>query len=318
MAIHDLGYRPWTGSRASAATRPLIISNICIRRAWQSRWLRRLMLFAWLPAVWFGLGFFFWEQWLLHPEWHEKVHRVLQNIPNTNQLSAIMQSSEDPTELRHAIWAWLLQAFFRYPQGVIMVLVVGLIAPPLISQDFRSRAFLLYFSRPLSRFEYSLGKIITVWFYLAMIATLPALLLYVLGIFLSPTIDVVQATWDLPLRILGASAVLMIPTASLALCISSLTQESRYASFAWFSTWILGWFTYGVLSSLETYSEHQPSDHVTGWAHLSLYHTLGQVQRWVFGFASFRDSQTSAAVLVVITIVSIAILIRRIGAPMRA
>ncbi len=318
MAIHDLGYRPWTGSRASAATRPLIISNIGIRRAWQSRWLRRLMLFAWLPAVWFGLGFFFWEQWLLHPEWHEKVHRFLQNIPNANQLTAIMQSSEDPTELRHAIWAWLLQAFFRYPQGVIMVLVVGLIAPPLISQDVRSRAFLLYFSRPLSRFEYSLGKIITVWFYLAMIATLPALLLYVLGIFLSPTIDVVQATWDLPLRILGASAVLMIPTASLALCISSLTQESRYASFAWFSTWILGWFTYGVLSSLETYSEHQASDHITGWAHLSLYHTLGQVQRWVFGFASFRDSQTSAAVLVMITIVSIIILMRRIGAPMRA
>jgi len=322
MAIHDLGYRPWTGSRAADITGSLVIARIGIRRAWQSRWLRRLLLLAWLPAVWFGAGFFFWEQWLLHPEVRDKVQFVLLKIPYTNQLISILRGPEDPTQMRHAIWAWLLQSFFRYPQGVIMVLAVGLIAPQLISQDVRSRAFLLYFSRPLSRFEYLLGKIATVWFYLAMIATLPALVLYILGIFLSPSLDVVQATWDLPLRILIASAVLMIPTASLALCISSLTQESRYAGFAWFAIWILGWFTYGVLSSLDSMARqpaaHQVADHVTGWSHLSLYHTLGQVQRWVFGFASFQESQTSAALLVAITIVSITILMRRTAAPMRA
>lgn len=321
MAIHDLGYRPWSGPRASRATRPLIITNIGIRRAWQSRWLRRLMLLSWLPAIWFGVGFFVWEQSVLSPEWKRMLEPFLYKMPHTHQLAAILEGHKDSEQQRHAVWAWLLQSFFRYPQGVIMVIAVGLIAPPLVSQDVRSRALLLYFSRPLSRFEYALGKITTVWFYLAAISTLPALALYVLGVLLSPTLDVVQVTWDLPLRILGASAVLMIPTASLALCISSLTQESRYAGFAWFAIWILGWFTYGALATANSmsryHSEFQSSDHVTGWSLLSLYHTLGQAQRWVFGFASFRDSQTSVAILVVITIVSLAILMRRIAAPMR-
>ena len=65
------------------------------------------------------------------------------------------------------MWSWLLYTFLRYPQGGIMVLMVGIIAPPLISQDVRSRAFLLYFSRPLARWQYALGKLATVWFYLA-------------------------------------------------------------------------------------------------------------------------------------------------------
>jgi ABC-type transport system involved in multi-copper enzyme maturation permease subunit len=302
-------------------TRPLVIARIGIRRAWQSRWLRRMMLLAWLPAVWFGVGFFIWEQSVLYPEWSRGLKPFLREMPQVEQLLAILERHEDPTLARHEIWAWLLQSFFRYPQGVIMVLVVGLIAPPLISQDVRSRALLLYFSRPLTQIEYLLGKMAAVWFYLILMATLPALILYVLGVFLSPTLDVVQATWDLPLRILGASAVLIIPTASLALCISSLTEESRYAGFAWFAIWILGWFTYGVLASVESFSDHvsghASSEHVTGWSHLSLYHTLGQVQRWVFGFANFRASQTSAALLVVITLVSLAITMRRIAAPMR-
>lgn len=55
-----------------------------------------------------------------------------------------------------------------------MVMVIGLIAPPMISQDVRSRAFLLYFSRPLTRGEYLLGKLASVWVYLSLISTLPA------------------------------------------------------------------------------------------------------------------------------------------------
>jgi hypothetical protein len=52
--------------------------------------------------------------------------------------------------------------------------------------------------------------------------------------------------------------------------------------------------------------------------YLSLYHTLGHVQSWVFGFAKFRDVAVSAALLVVITIASNVFLLRRISSPMRA
>jgi hypothetical protein len=156
-----------------------------------------------------------------------------------------------------------------------------------------------------------------VWFYLAVISTLPALALYLLGILLSPQLDVVRATWDLPLRILLASAVLAIPTASLALCLSSMTQESRYAGFAWFAIWILGWTTYGIMSSVATFDKNAGLSDAGLWANFSLYHMLGRVQSWVFGFLPFDEVRTPAGILSVLTVVSFALLWRRVMAPMR-
>lgn len=282
-----------------------------------------MLLFAWLPALWFAVGFFVWEQSILFSQYREMLVPFLNGMPEADWLGQFMRSvnQSHPEEARHQVWAWLLQSFFRYPQGFLMVLVVGLIAPALISQDIRSRAFLLYFSRPLTRLQYMLGKSATIWTYLLLISTAPALCLYLLGILLSPKLEVVQATWDLPLRILAASAVLIIPTASLALCFSSLTQETRYATFAWFAIWVLGWFSYTLMASAEAFGQVQRNhvQHVpSGWSYLSLYHTLGRVQSWIFGFSPFSDAALSAAILVVITIVANLFLLRRISAPMRA
>ncbi len=321
MAVHNLGYRAWSGKLEPEWSRLWVICSSGIRRAWQSRWLRRMMFFAWLPAAYFGFGFFIWEQSLLYPEFRDGLRPFLAGVQGDGPLQQIVQGIRiaDPERARHTMWGWMLLSFFRYPQGVLMILVVGLIAPPLISQDVRSRAFLLYFSRPLSRWEYILGKTGTVWFYLALISTLPALSLYVLGVLLSPQLEVVRATWDLPLRIVAASAVLMVPTASLALCLSSMTQESRYAGFAWFAIWVLGWFTYGIMGATEVFSRPTTSAGQVPWrTHLSLYHTLGQVQSWVFGFQDFQSARLSCLILVVLTVLALIIVFRRVAAPMRA
>lgn len=332
--VNNLGYRGWSETLVPGWLRWWVITEVGVKRAWQSRWLRRMMMFAWLPAIWFGVGFFVWEQAALYPEWRQMLRPFLRGMPQTPELEGLRNSmlTGNLEQSRHAVWAWLLQSFFRYPQAVLMVMVVGVISPPLISQDIRSRAFLLYFSRPLTRVEYLFGKVASLWAYLAVVSTVPALALYLLGVLLSPNLGVVSATWDLPLRIVAASVVLMLPTSLLALCFSSLTQESRYAGFAWFAVWILGWFTYGAATSAEAFNSgndayqrqnRQPFDQTpieikeSPWTHLSLYHTLGRVQRWVFGFAKFEDVATSATILVGISLVSLVILYRKISAPMR-
>ena len=325
MAVNSLGYRKWSGKLAWPGMRIVVIATTGIRRAWQSSWLRRLLFLSWLPAIWFAVGFFLYEKSIEFPEMIEGLAPFLRNSVQNPQMAEVLDLIEtgNPGDARHGVWAWLLQSFFRYPQGVVMALVVGLIAPPLVSQDIRSRAFLLYFSRPMGRAEYMLGKLITVWAYLAMISMFPALVLYVMGVLLSPEVGVVAATWDLPLRIIGATMVLSIPTASLALCLSSLTQESRTAAFAWFAILILGWVTFGVLSTVEgidqlANEEFTSFNGESVWSHFSLYHTLGRVQSWLFGFLKFRDVFTSALILIVITLVSSGVLLRRVTAPMRA
>jgi ABC-2 type transport system permease protein len=328
MPIHDLGYRGWHERLSSPWTRWEVIARAGIRRAWQSTWLKRMMFFAWLPAIWFGTGFFLWEHSLLNKDMREGLKVFIpRDAEPLRGLTASLDSTDDVVA-RHSVWSWLLYTFLRYPQGGILALMVGIIAPPLISQDVRSRAFLLYFSRPITRWQYALGKLATVWFYLLMISALPALVLYILGVLLSPSASVVFDTWDLPFRILGASAILMVPTASLALCMSSLTQESRYAGFAWFAVWILGWFTYAVMVGVEMERSTRaatamdetltPESIYEKWSPVSLYHALGQVQGWVFGFADFEQVKYSALTLAIIAVLSTMILFRRISAPMRA
>jgi ABC-2 type transport system permease protein len=319
MPIHDLGYRGWHERLASPWTRWVVIAQAGVRRAWQSTWLKRMMFFAWLPAIWFGAGFFLWEHSLMVPEMRDGLEIFIpEQAAPLKGLTAQLDVADDEVTARHSVWSWLLYTFLRYPQGGIMALMVGIIAPPLISQDVRSRAFLLYFSHPIERWQYALGKLATVWFYLLMISAVPALVLYVLGVLLSPSAKVVLDTWDLPLRIIAASGVLMIPTASLALCMSSLTQESRYAGFGWFAVWILGWFTYAVMTNIEfeRLREYQPAVQEK-WSPVSLYHALGQVQGWVFGFAKFDQIKIPAITLAIVTVVSTMILFRRISAPMR-
>jgi ABC-type transport system involved in multi-copper enzyme maturation permease subunit len=326
--IHHLGYRGWSGQREPAWTRFLVIAAAGVRRAWQNNWLKRMLFFAWLPAIWFGVAFFLWEQAALYPEWHSMATPILRNLPRTPVFEEIRKAVDKGnfSDSRHTIWSWLLQSFFLYPQAVLMVLIIGLIAPPLISQDIRSRAFLLYFSRPLTRGEYLLGKMASLWAYLAMISAAPALSLYLIGVVLSPSLSVTIATWDLPLRILAASVVLMLPTSALALCLSSMTQETRSAGFAWFAVWILGWFTYFAVTTAEAFNTQKQvlkgnrafvvTESV--WTHLSLFHTLGRVQSWVFGFDEFKDVMASIAILIGLTVFSLAVMFHRISAPMRA
>lgn len=326
MTVHDLGYRGWSGHLVPARTRAWVISKTGVRRAWQSHWLRRMMFFAWLPTLYCALGFFFWEQAVLQSQWREALSGLLfmTDLFQDSQIPEIFSMLEqgDLVEARHDMWAFLLNFFFQIPQAVVMSLMVGIITPSLISQDIRSRAFLLYFSRPVSRLQYIIGKYLTVWTYLMLITAVPALVLYLLGVLLSPQLGVISSTWDLPLRIVAATAVLVIPTASLALCLSSLTQESRIAGFAWFAIWVLGWFTYWVMLAVHAVqpgSHPNPSELKNGWwTNLSLYHMLGRAQKWVFGFAELGDVWISLVILSAITVISAIVLIRQVSSPMRA
>lgn len=301
MAIHHLGYREWDQSRTRHWLRPKYIALSGIALVWRRKWLRLMLMLAWLPIAVPAFGIFAFESSLNEPGFLRVVANLMAGPLQRPDIAFMVLA--DPESARHEVWTLLIMAFFRYPQLSAMILLVGLIAPMLISYDLRSRAYLLYFSRPLRIIDYILGKAAVVWFFLGMIVTVPALSLYVLGVLLSPNLSVVQETWDIPLRIIGASFVLLVPTTALAICYSACTSESRYASFAWFATWILGSVAYQVMtfSDVDFGPDRRPRPNLSQpvvavtpsveggsvdldrWRVLSPYHALGKVQAWVFG-----------------------------------
>jgi hypothetical protein len=321
MPIHDLGYRAWEGVRSSESLRWFVIAQNAFLRAWSNQWLRRLLFLVWIPAVFFGALFFVYERAIASNESFQALQGAAALLtPYQDVLDETL--AMDPKESRHMVWSALLLSFFRYPQATSMVLVVSLVAPPLIARDVRTKAFLIYFSRPISRLEYILGKSATVWGYLMLISTAPALALYVLAVSLSPSIEVVVYTWDLPLRVLAATAVLLIPTTAMALAFSAITRHVVTAGFLWYGVWIMGgmaqWILWSVDRAVELESGGRQQLDSHRWDLVSLYHTLGQVQSYIFDPDSGTAMVAWAVVsLTCVTLLSLVVLYWRVSAPMR-
>lgn len=259
MPIHDLGYRSWPGKYSSDLFRFWVIAVSGVRVVGRNTWLRRVLLAAWLPTLLLAGVIFGYERLLENRSvalsTAEARGTMLGELGSELQdgdvvVQALMM--DDLQDGRHLMWSWLLSTYLRVPQAVMSMLVIGMIAPPLISRDVRTRAFLMYFSKPVGRIEYVLGKMLIVSAFLVSITTAPALGCYVFGVALSSDLNVLADTWDLPLRIVLASLIFIIPSVSVALMFSSLTSESRFAAFAWFAFWGLGFIawnvTYGVMS----------------------------------------------------------------------
>ncbi len=350
MPIHNAAYRNWSGPRVRWWTRWTTIASMEIKRASKSKQLKRLLFAVLFPLLFFGVPFFLFEQSTREPGTWQIFSRFALSMPQASILRESIAAKElgvdlgenvqqgrrrfprnlwmapakDPTPeqydaIRHEVWSFMLLTFMRYPQSILMVLVVGIVAPPLISQDLRTRAYLIYFARPITRLEYIVGKFGAVGFFLLCISAVPALLLYVVGVFLSPSLTVVLSTWDLPIRILVGAACLIVPTTLVALAFSSLTLESRYAGFAWFAMWIVGHVTYSSLVAIPAWEATQDgSVFEPGWRLLmSPYQVLGIAQAYIFGF-TVDDSMILPAFLLlgVASIVSLIILFRRVAAPM--
>lgn len=316
MPIIDLGYRRWSGIRSSRWLRWTAITATGLRLVWRGPWLRRLLMLAWLPAIPVGIGFMAYEQSLEHPEWRHLTAGVLTNGFHRPDLANDLM--RDPLAARHDVWAMMLLAFFRYPQALNMVVLFGLVAPRIISYDLRSRAYLLYFSRPLSVAEYILGKGMVLIVLLVLTSTIPALGVYLIGLALSPDTSTFWQTWDMPLRILAASVTFALPTAALALFFSAFTSESRYASFAWFATWALGWVTYGTLTSTDIMAPGTVVAVDPQVKMVSPYHTLGDIQAAVFGVLPDASDALPAMLLAsVVTVVALMVTYERLASQLR-
>lgn len=358
MPLHDVGYRPWRGPLRSGGGAGVIAST-GIRLAWKSRWLRRVLLFAWSPAIMFAGGFFAFEQALDEAALGagQAVSRRLDGFGMVGNLVADSLGGrlEDPAAARRIVWSRLLLAFMRAPQAVLLAVVVGLVAPRLIAGDLRAKAWLVYFTRPVSRSDYILGKVLVLAAIVGLITFLPALVLWVVGVLVSPSVHVALATWDLPVRILAAAAAVTIPTVLLALAYSSLTSESRIAAFAWFATWVACWIAHGALTGADLAARSRPAATTAAfedpfddgpppairareaprrlgwlaraagldgtedrWAWLSLFHAQGVVQGWIFGSeTSLSAVLPSLASLALVAVGSLLVLYLRVDAPAR-
>jgi len=239
MPVFEQGYKHWDGDLSGHAWRWWTIARQGVRIAMQGWLLRILTIMALLPALVLVCVFVLWGFLEQQAEWALPIARMF--FPS--------EVVADPAAYRIIVWTLAFHFFFKFELFVSMILVL-LVGPGLISQDLRFNAVTLYLSRPLYRWDYFLGKLGVIGWFLALVAILPAVVAYLLGVLFSFKLSVVADTWHLLLGCVGYGLVIVLSAGTLMLALSSLSRSSRYVASFWVGIWLVSSMVAGVMTGI--------------------------------------------------------------------
>lgn len=255
MPIFERGYRPYDGPVRPAAVRWWPITRTGVRLAFGSKILRRMIYLSWAPGLYYGLVFYLFAQALSAPPdswWRQPAEAVTfqffkfkETVKKKYEIEkrirpGLMKLEGDLMELAPAFWTTSFFYFFVISQSFVAMIIVAIVGPPLISQDLRNRSYLIYFAKPIMRGEYILGKTMVVITYLLVVTLVPGVVIFLLSIAFSPSLDILVYTAPVLPRIFLASIIICVPVSLIVLYLSSLTHYTRYSIFGWIAICLTG------------------------------------------------------------------------------
>jgi ABC-2 type transport system permease protein len=254
MPVFDQGYQHWNGTLSGHAWRWLTIARQGVRVALQNLFLRFFTLMAMFPALMLVGVLILWGLLEQNAEFAKPLLRAL---------GFTRDMVDHPDDFRAIAWTLAFHYFFKVQLfgSMILVLMVG---PSLISQDLRFNAIPLYFSRPLLRWDYFLGKLGVIGFFLMAAAVVPAVVGYILGVLFSFKFSVILDTWHLVPASIAFGLVIVVSAGTLMLALSSLSRSSRYVAALWIGVWFVSLAVAAVLSSLHAESEGFAAERAAG------------------------------------------------------
>jgi ABC-2 type transport system permease protein len=244
MPVFDQGYQHWQGQLAGHGWRWLAVTRHGVRTGMQNRYVRRLLFGAWLPALLLAGVVCLWGMTEDPSSWAGKLIR---------SFGFLRDLADRPREYRGAAWTIAFHVFLQAELYFSMVLVL-LVGPGLISQDLRFNALPLYFSRPVRRIDYFVGKLGVIGFFLGAVTVVPAVAAWILGVLFSLDPTVVVDTFRVLVAMIVYGVIVTVSAGLFMLALSSLTRSSRYVGVIWAGIWLV---TLGASAMLQEINRHQ-------------------------------------------------------------
>ncbi|MGA2230857.1 MAG: ABC transporter permease subunit [Tepidisphaeraceae bacterium] len=248
MPIFDQGYQHWNGALTGHAWRWLAITRHGVRAGLKNRLLRIVLFVAWSPAL--ALAF-------IVSIWGLAEHKSATIQPYLNLLSFLdSRIIADPRHYRVEIWTFGYHYFLWLELRLSLVLIL-LVGPSLISQDLRFNSLPLYFSRPLRRMDYFLGKLGIIVAYMAMVVIIPSIVAYILGMAFSFDISILKDTFRILVSSVLYGLIIALSGGTLILALSALARNSRYVALTWIGVCLLSSITSGILVGVKEQQDQQ-------------------------------------------------------------
>jgi ABC-2 type transport system permease protein len=274
VPIHDQGYRHYLGQRAPHGQAWWVIARAHIVTLLQFRWFQLLLLAAFVPFLVRAGQIYFSTT-------NQQVAQLLGTTPDTFR-DFLSQ-----------------QRFFVF---LVIIMQAGLIA-----DDRRTNALQLYLSKPLTRVEYVLGKLVPPLVFVLGVTLLPALLLIVLQIVFAGNLAFLRANLFLLPAITLVSLVQAFLSAFALLALSSLSKNRRFVAIMYAGIIFFTAAMYQVLRGITTSRR---------WAVISPGEMLDVIANAAFRSRADSPVPVLVAVVVVVVIIGLSVLIleRRIRA----
>jgi ABC-type transport system involved in multi-copper enzyme maturation permease subunit len=214
MPVDEASYRAWQGSARATHWVVFAIAGTMIGRLMKGRLVRYVTWIGplgacFISAVVFGL-----------------LREGKAKFPLARALQRTGMSIDDllPDLLP------LLNLQFQRSIAFWAVLLAALVGGPLISEDRRAHALPLYFSRPISHFDYVFGKFLAFAFFLGLLLLAPPICMYFIDVGFSEVDGALLDRLPVLLSSLVPSLVRIAVLGAIALGISSLARRTNYAA----------------------------------------------------------------------------------------
>ncbi len=225
--VREKGYSHWNGRLVRRRFPWWTITRTGIQLAFRKKRFKFVFAGAFVPAVVFLVGLYISER--------------------LGDFKGFLQGSDRLLNIGPKYFATY---FTNDSLLFLIVLVVAFGAGGLIADDLKHNSLQLYFSRPLQKKGYLLGKMSVVAFFVLILTALPGLVLIIFKLIFAGSFKFfLQYPW-LPLSVIGFSALLTVFFAFYVLLLSALSKNARYVFIMIFGVYIFSNVLFGILQSI--------------------------------------------------------------------
>lgn len=267
----DIGYQHWRGRHHGVWARRGVIAGNGLRICLQGRFIRGVVILAWMSALLqtallFGIG------------------QLL--VADSFIIRWLGYANTDVQQVARGFMAWLEMIpelsvgavqnilFYFYSSTILTLSLVAItvVIPNLITRDLSSQAIIIYSSKAVSRLDYLLGKLATIVGVLALTWMGPTLAAWVMGNFLAPKW---HFFWHarIPLaHVLAYQGAAILFLGVLALGISAASANGKSTVSLWLAAWLLGKAFVGLAQDTRPWLKFFSFCHNLDQLSLSIFH----------------------------------------------
>jgi len=214
MTIKEKGYTHWEGELKERKLSWWPITRFGIKSTFRKKFFKIFLFTSLIPALVFLVGIYI----------SERLDDFRFMIQNPEQFINI-----DPGYFK----SYFTNGFLLF----MLVMILIFCGAGLISDDLKCNSLQLYFSRPLKKSQYFLGKASVVFFFLFLVTLVPGLLLFIMKIIFSGNLKFFTSYPCLPLSVIGYSFLVTGFFSLYTLFLSSLSKNRRYVAILIFSVY---------------------------------------------------------------------------------